>query len=257
MPGFVPGMGLAAKLVSVFASGGRSSHQGVVALFDETDGSLQALIDAEAVTAARTAACATVAFQALTPPEVERIAVIGAGVQARAQVELLGHLSIPAQVVVASRRPDTAAALAGQLRVESIPSIEVAVSSADVVCCCTDADQPVLYHDWLRPHAHVSSVGGSRGPELDRATVESGSLFVEWPGAVTSPPPAGAHELQELDGERAVLVGSVLTGQHPGRTTGEEMTVFKSTGYAVLDVAAAAVAFREATTLGLGTWVEL
>lgn len=257
MPGYVPGQGLAAKLVTVFADEGHSSHQGVVALFDESDGSLRALINADAVTATRTAACATVAFQALVPSQVERIAVIGAGAQATAQLELLKHIALPAQVVVASRSPERAASLAGLHQVGATPSIEEAVSGADVVFCCTDADRPVVLHDWLQPHAHVSSVGGSHGPELDPRTVQTGSLFVEWPGAVTSPPPAGAHELQGLDGNRAALVGSVLTGQHPGRTREDEITVFKSTGYAALDVAAAAVALQEATAAGLGTWIDL
>ena len=162
MPGYVPGLGMAGKLVTVFAVPGvegRSSHRGVVALFDEHDGHLLALIDA--------------------------------GAQARAQLELLAHLGTDAEVVVASRDPDSAAAAA---------------------------------------------------------------VFVEWPGAVERPPPAGAHELQGLPRDRVRMVGDVLGGVTT-RTRGE-LTVFKSTGFAGLDVAAS-VALGSARREGLGSTVHL
>lgn len=258
MPGYVPGLGMAGKLTSVFpAAGGagRSAHQGIVALFDPDDGRLCAVMSGEVVTALRTAASATVAFLALMPPDLAGIAVIGAGAQARAQLELLTHLGPPAPVVVASRSPGPARELAARYGVSVADSIQEAVAGADAVFCCTDSDRPVLDHDWLRPHAHVSSVGGSRGPELDQATVRAGRLFVEWPGAVTSPPPAGAHELQSLPDGQAELIGSVLARRTDRKP--DESTVFKSTGYAGLDVAAAAVAYRTAVAAGTGTWVAL
>ncbi len=258
MPGYVPGLGLGGKLTSVFSvagTEGRSRHGGIVALFDESDGTLQAIMSAEAVTAARTAACATAAFGALSPPDVQRIAVVGAGVQGNAQLELLAHLGLSAQVVVATRDPRSAAATAEHHQVRAAPSIRAAVSGADLVLCCTDADSPVIDREWLRPGAHVSSVGGSRGPELDDATVMSGALFIEWPGAVSCPPPAGAHELQRVPAGRAHLIGAVLSGEEE-RPPGE-LTVFKSTGYAALDVAAAATAFARASERGLGSSVSL
>ncbi|WP_205856473.1 ornithine cyclodeaminase family protein [Phytoactinopolyspora endophytica] len=268
MPGYVPGLGLAGKLVSIFPGagpGGRSLHQGIVALIDENDGRVLSIMNGEAVTAKRTAASATVAFEALTPPGVERIAVIGAGIQARAQLDFLVHLGISADVTVASRNASTARQLAEEFSrgdVESVPcvrpvgSIRDAVSTADVVFCCTDADRPVVQHGWLRPHAHISSVGGSRGPELDQATLTTASLFVEWAGAISSAPPAGAHELQNVPDERATLVGATLSGDQPARAA-DEMTVYKSTGYAALDVAAASTAYRFALEHGIGTRVDI
>nr|WP_281352423.1 NAD(P)-binding domain-containing protein [Phytoactinopolyspora alkaliphila] len=259
MPGYVAGLGLAGKFVAIFRPGGPtgpSTHHGIVALFDENDGHVLALMSGEAVTAARTAASATVAFQELAPSTVGRIAVIGAGVQAHAQLELLHHLGLTAEIVVASRSQDSATHLAQRYGTATARTIQEAVCSADVVFCCTDADHPVLRHPWLRSPAHISSVGGSRGHELDRSTVTGGTLYVEWPGAVSHAPPAGAHELQDVSPDRAALLGSVLSGDHPGRT-GDELTVFKSTGYAALDVAAASVAYQRATELGFGTRIDM
>jgi ornithine cyclodeaminase/alanine dehydrogenase-like protein (mu-crystallin family) len=259
MPGYVPGLGMAGKFVSIFRPDGpgrRSSHQGVVALFDENDGRLLALMNGEAITAKRTAASATVAYQALAPSSVATIAVIGAGVQAVAQLELLAELGVGGEVVAASRTPRSAADVAERFGITAAPTIQEAASAADVVFCCTDADQPVIQYSWLRTHAHVSSVGGSSGPELDHLTASRGSLFVEWPGAVSSAPPAGAHELQDIPRDHATLLGSVLSGARPGRAA-DELTVFKSTGYAALDVAAAAAAYQAATAHELGMWIDL
>jgi ornithine cyclodeaminase/alanine dehydrogenase-like protein (mu-crystallin family) len=244
MPGYVPGVGLGAKLITVFddpARPGRSSHRGVVAVFDEHDGRLLAVLDAEPLTAARTAACATLALRALARPEARRVTVLGAGTQARAQLELLAGDG-RWQVTLAGRDAGRVAALAGRYDVAAAPSIEAGVREADAVLCATGAHAPVLRRDWLAPGAHVGSVGGSQGPELDAATIAAGSLFAEWPGAVASSPPAGAHELQGVDPDRVTLLGAVLDGTHPGRRDERELTVFKSTGHAALDIAAAAVA---------------
>ncbi|MGW1030669.1 ornithine cyclodeaminase family protein [Streptomyces antibioticus] len=264
MPGYVPGLGLAAKLVSVFADParpGRSSHRGVVALFDPEDGRPLAFMDAEPVTAWRTAAAATHSALALARPGP--VVVVGTGAQARAQVRLLAALRPAEPVTVAGRDPAAARALAalhpagraasGAGGAESgngtgsANGIETAVREAATVYCCTGATRPVLRRDWLAPGAHVSSVGGSHGPELDADTVRDATLFAEWHGAADTPPPSGAHELQGLPEGRAVtLLGSVLCGEAPGRTSPDRLTVFKSTGHAALDVAAAYVVHRTA-----------
>lgn len=103
---------------------------------------------------------------------------------------------------------------------------------------------------WLTPGTHVGSVGGSQGPELDSETIESGSLFAEWSGAAECAPPAGAHELQGVDPARVALLGAVLDGSRPGRRDEHELTVYKSTGHASLDIAAAAVACGAAARAG-------
>jgi ornithine cyclodeaminase len=265
MPGYVPGQGLAAKLVSVFAdraASGRSAHRGIVALFDEADGRPLAVMDAASLTAARTAASATLSMRALARAGARRCAVVGTGVQARAQLDLLaalGRLTPNTPVVVAGRSAAAAQRLAARYPNASAAPIEEAVRSADVVFCCTDAREPVLARDWLAPGTHVSSVGGSHGPELDPATVADAALYAEWDGAAGSAPPAGAHELQGVDPSRVGLLGTVLAGGRPRPGAGDRpaLTVFKSTGHAALDVAAASVVYARARELGLGSHLDL
>ncbi|MFB4295242.1 ornithine cyclodeaminase family protein [Actinomadura sp. NTSP31] len=260
MPGHVPGLGLSAKLVSVFpgaTAGDHGAHRGIVAHFDAETGRPLAVMDAEAITAVRTAAAATVAMRALARPGACRIAVIGTGTQARAQTELVAPLD-GVELVVGARDPGKAERLVAGLPAGSTAAgVEAAVRSADVVFCCTSSREPVLRRSWLRAGAHLSSVGGSDGPEFDAETLRASSLFVEWPGAVTEPPPAGAWELQGTDPAGARLIGDVLAGRRPGRRSAAELTLFKSTGHAALDVAAASVVYRAARERGLGIAVDL
>ncbi|MBV1853793.1 ornithine cyclodeaminase family protein [Catellatospora tritici] len=253
MPAYVPGLGLAAKLVSVFATPGqpgRSTHRGIVALYDEHDGTPVALLDAEPLTAVRTAASATLSMRALAP-DPARIAVLGAGVQARAQLDLLAALGIGVPVTVGGRDLDRVAALAADYEFAAASGIEAAVRGADVVFCCTGAREPLFPRAWLADGAHVSSVGGSHGCEVDADTIAAAALFAEWPGAAAAAPPAGAFELQGVDPARVTLLGSVLDGRHPGR--GGALSVYKSTGHAALDVAAAAVVHAWARATDVGT----
>jgi ornithine cyclodeaminase/alanine dehydrogenase-like protein (mu-crystallin family) len=173
------------------------------------------------------------------------------------------------EVRIASRTPAHARALAEEAasilaasagaepRVVTSETFEEAVRGADIVCACTDAHHPVLEFEWLTPGAHVNSVGGSHGRELDAATVYRGKLFVEWRGAVTSPPMAGAGELQGLDPDTAVELGELLAGRRSGRASDEDITVYKSTGHAVEDVAAARLVYDRAVEAGLGTKVSI
>jgi ornithine cyclodeaminase/alanine dehydrogenase-like protein (mu-crystallin family) len=263
MPAFVPGVGLAAKLVSVFdapgapgADGhrGRSTHFGLVALFDETDGRPLVIMEAGRLTGVRTAAAATLSMQALAPHPA-RIAIIGTGVQALAQLELLTALSTPADVIVGARDLDAARRLAATAPGTQVAPIRDAVRDADVVFCCTGATEPVIEHGWLAPGAHVSSVGGSQGHEVDAATVAAAEVYVEWRGAADQPPPAGAHELQGMDVDRVRLLGTALetgTPLNTGAQDRDRLTLFKSTGHAAFDVAAASVVHRLARERGLG-----
>jgi alanine dehydrogenase len=262
MPGYVPGLGLAAKLVSVFADpkqAGRSSHRGVVALFDAADGRPLALMDAEPLTEVRTAATATLSARALARPDSATVAVVGTGAQARAQIALLAVLDPGTPVLVAGRDPERARSAAALHPAGGVAhGVEEAVRGAGTVFCCTGAERPVIRRAWLAPGTHLSSVGGSHGPELDADTVRDATLFTEWPGAATTRPPSGAHELQGLPPERSVtLLGRVLSGDHPGRRDDDELTLFKSTGHAALDVAAAHVAHAVARERDWGTRIAL
>ncbi|HET9139504.1 MAG TPA: ornithine cyclodeaminase family protein, partial [Actinophytocola sp.] len=178
---------------------------------------------------------------------------LGSGVQAEAHLRALPHLLSFTEIRVAARNRRRAAELAGGARV--VDSFEAAVHGADVVCLCTDADEPVIARDWLAPGAHVGSVGS--GAELDPATVAAGTVFVESRASATLPFPAGAPELAGRDPQTVTEVGEVLLGTHPGRTSDTEITVYKSTGHAAEDLAAAAVVYRAARAAGVGTVVPL
>jgi alanine dehydrogenase len=261
MPVHLPGVALGAKLVSVFPGNhrrGRPSHQALIALFDQADGTPLAVMDGTLITAARTGAAAAVAAGALARPDAAVLAILGAGVQGRSHLEAFPLVRDFGEIRVASRTPGHADALAeGHPVARSAGSFEAAVAGADVVCCCTDAHEPILRAGWLAPGAHVSSVGGTFGPELDPAIVRTGRVFVEWRGAATTPPPAGAHDLQGLDPAAVTEIGEVLAGTRPGRTSRDELTVYKSTGHAVEDAAAAGLVYRRAVATGTGTVVSI
>lgn len=259
MPGYADGV-LEAKLVSVFPdnhAAGLPSHQATIAVFDRENGSPLALIDGTEITAVRTGASSAVSTRALAREDARVLAVLGAGVQGRSHIEAARRVRPFEEIRVASRDVESARTLAEEVGGVALDSFEHAVRGADVVCACTDAGEPVLSADWLAPGTHVTSVGSSReGPELDPATVSAGLLVVESRVAF-QPYPAGAHELQGLDPESAVELGEVLAGTREGRTSGEQITVYKSMGHAVEDAAAAGLVYRRAFEEGVGTEVEL
>jgi ornithine cyclodeaminase/alanine dehydrogenase-like protein (mu-crystallin family) len=261
MPVALPGVALAAKLVTVFPDNDRRAvptHQAMIAVFDEDDGTLRVLMAATHITAVRTAAAAAVAADTLARADAAVLAVLGAGAQGRSHLDALPRVRDFREIRVASRTPEHAAALAAaHPAARAVRTFADAVAGADVVCCCTDARQPVFADAWLAPGAHVSSVGGTFGPELDPETVRRGSVFVEWRGAVEHAPPAGAHDLQGLDPSAVTEIGEVLTGTRPGRTAPDELTVYKSTGHAVEDAAAARLVERRARQLGRGVTITL
>jgi len=261
MPGYVPGVALEVKLVSVFPGNdqlGIPSHQGLILIFDESVGSPLALMDGTYITAIRTGGAAAVAARALAREDSSILAILGAGVQGRSHLQTLPRVRNFTDIRIASRDPGHAAALAStHPAARAVDSFETAVRGADVVACCTDAREPVVRREWLAPGAHVSSVGGTFGPELDPAIVAAGRVFVEWRGAATSPPPAGAAELQGVDPEALTEIGEVLAGTRPGRLSRAEITVYKSTGIAVEDAAAARLVYDEARNRGVGTKLSL
>ncbi|HEY7149523.1 MAG TPA: ornithine cyclodeaminase family protein [Gaiellaceae bacterium] len=257
MPGYADGV-LETKLVSVFAENrDLPTHQATISLFDEESGRPLALMDGTEITAVRTGAASAVSTRALARPDAHVLAVLGAGVQGRSHITAARRVRDFEEIRVASRSREHAEALADEAGGVAAGSFEEAVRDADVVCACTDASEPVLSADWLAPGTHVTSVGASReGPELDRATVIAGLLVVESRVAF-EPYPAGAHELQGLDPGSAVELGEVLAGAREGRSSADEITVYKSMGHAVEDAAAAGLVYRRALEESVGTVVEL
>jgi alanine dehydrogenase len=243
MPGYVDGV-LEAKLVSVFP-GHEPSHQALIAVFDAGTGTPRAVMDGTHITAVRTGASSAVATRALARDDARVLAVLGAGVQARSHLDAVRRVRDFNEVRVASRTGAHAEAVAAETGATAVEWFEEAVRGADVVCCCTHAGSPVLRREWLDPGTHVCSVGVGDGPELDDATVNAGLLVVESPAAF-EPFPAGTHELSGLDPSIGVELGQILSGGHPGRTSDDEITVYKSMGHAVEDAAAAALVLERA-----------
>ena len=263
MPGYLPGLGLGAKVVTYFRGNherGLPGHQALVALFDPDDGRPLALMDGTHITALRTATAAAVAARALARSDAAVVAVLGTGVQGRSHLDAFGRAFPGAAFRVAGRNRDHAEALASQWQSAEHPRVEVAadfasaVRDADVVCLCTDADEPVISRGWLPVGCHVSSVGS--GVEVDAETVTAARVFVESRAVATQPFPAGSRELAGQDPETVTEVGEVLLGSRPGRTSDDELTLYKSMGHATQDVAAAAVVLRAARATGTGKTVS-
>lgn len=260
MPGFVPGLGMAAKLVTVFPGNharGLPSHQGVVITFDPETGVMTGLLDAAAITTIRTARTAAIAVDLLARRDSTSIAILGAGALGAEHLAALASTRPWNDIRIASRNRSKADEVALEdPRARVTATFEEAVRGADVICCCTDAADSVIDTAWVSAGAHVSSVGRRRELPSDLVRLDDERpIFVEWRGAATSAPPAGAEELQHLAAaaDRALIeLGEVISGTRPGRTSPEQITVYKSTGHAVEDVASARVALDAAIASNLG-----
>lgn len=240
---------------------GLDSHQGGVLLHDGVTGELVALLNASPITAIRTAAVSAVATRALARPDARVVAVLGAGVQARAHVEAMRAVLDDPEIRIWSRTADNARAIADELGATAAASAEQALAGADVICTVTTSREPILRREWLSDGAHVNAVGSSSptARELDSATVASAALFVDRresalheSGDYLIPLGEGAITSEHIRAE----LGEVLIGSRPGRGGADELTVFKSLGIGVEDLAAAALVVREARARGFGVEVD-
>ncbi|HXF73463.1 MAG TPA: ornithine cyclodeaminase family protein [Actinomycetota bacterium] len=268
MPAFLPSAGaLATKLVSLFPENrDRPTHQAVIVCFDPTDGTPLALMDGTLITELRTAACSALATRLLAREDVRTLAVLGTGVQARAHGRLVPRVRRFERIVVAGRDRRKAEALAGTLAAElGIPAeaadgFEEAVRAADVVCACTHSPEPVVRRPWLRAGAHVTSVGfNTAGREVDGETVRDALVVVESREAALAPPPSGSNDLLWPIRDGLITaehvhaeLGELVAGTKPGRTSPEQITLYKSVGNAAEDAAAAALVLAEARRAGRG-----
>ncbi len=268
MPAFVPSLGaLTAKLVTVFPRNvDRPSHQAVVVCFDPDTGDPLAVLDGGAITAERTAAGSVLAARWMARADASSLAVLGTGVQARAHARAFARSRALPRIVVWGRRPDRAAALARSLEtelerpIETAPSPAAALATADIVCAATHAGEPIVRREWLRPGTHVSSVGFNvRGREVDAATVASARVVVESRAAALAPPPVGSTDLlwAVRDGDvpadfDPAEIGEIIDGRRPGRTSPNEITLYKSVGVGVQDAAAAMLVLEAARRAGAG-----
>jgi alanine dehydrogenase len=272
MPAYLPSVGaLETKLVAIFPGNtDRPTHQAVICAFDPEDGTPVGLLDGTTITEARTAACSALATRLLAREDAETLAILGTGVQARSHARFVTRVRPFRRLVVAGRSPEKARVLAGELevdpQVEVAPSFEEAVGRADVVCATTHSPEPVVRRGWLRAGAHVNSVGynTSGQGEVDGDTVADAAVFVESRAAALAPPPSGAVELltaieagridrDHIRGE----IGELVTGTGRGRSSPDEITLYKSVGVAAQDAAAAALVLEAARREGAGIEIEL
>ena len=262
---------LGVKIITVFNGNHGTeydSHQGVVLLFEAEHGSIIAVIDASSVTAIRTAAVSGVATRLLAREDAHDLCILGSGVQARAHLEAMLLARPVARVRVWSRDHEHARTFARTaserhaLAVEPIENARDAVAGADIICTTTSAREPILHGEWIAAGAHVNAVGSSTATarELDTKAVQRARLFVDRresalneAGDFLIPRGEGAigddHIIAEL--------GALLLDGHAGRRSADEVTLFKSLGLAVEDVAAAHHIYSRAMARGIGTDVEM
>lgn len=253
MPGGLGGRApFGAKLVSVFPENfakGIQSHQGVVVLFDGETGAPVCVAHAGEVTAIRTGAASAVATDALARPDAHRLALVGYGEQAHTHACAIAQVRPLSAITVWGRSPERAEAFAAKvgaelgLPVSAAPSVEAAVAGADIVCTVSSAKEPVLMGRWLAPGTHVNVVGSSfAGPvEVDHDLVVNSRFIADSREGVLA---QGAEFLNAkaagLIGDDHVVgeIGEVLAGTLEGRQSGDQITVYKSLGHIVQDLAA-------------------
>ena len=248
-----------AKLISVFQDNfakGIQSHQGLVILFDPETGAPVCVVHAGEITAIRTAAASAVATDALGRKDARRLAILGYGEQAATHTRAIGKVRELESIVVWGRSRARAEAFAERMRMEldvpmtSAASVEEAVAKADIVCTVTAASEPILKGDWVQPGTHINVVGsGFAGPaEVDNDLVVRSCFIADSREGVLR---QGAEFLRAkaagLIGDDHILaeIGQVLAGEIEGRRSAEEITVYKSLGHVVQDLASAWALYSE------------
>jgi len=258
MPAYLPSAGLGCKLVTLFPHNtDRPTHQATIVLFDPANGSPIALIDGTYITATRTAAAAALAARLLARADANVLAIIGTGVQARTHARAFASVREWKEIRVAGRDRTKTEALAAELGATAA-SFEDAVRGADVVAATTHSAEPVVRAEWVAPGTHVSSVGyNAPGSELDPQLVRAATIVVESRDSSFAPPPGGAPELAGIDPASVAELGELVSGSRRGRATPVEITLYKSVGVAVQDLAAAALVLAAARDREVGLEIEL
>jgi len=241
---------------------GLDTHLGGVLLHSGETGELLAIMNASAITAIRTAAVSALATRLLARDDAKVHAIIGAGVQARSHLAAIPNVRKIEEVRICSRTVSKAEALAGgRANVRVVGSVEEAVRGADIISTTTSSREPVIHRSWIAPGAHINAVGSSiaAARELDAATVAAASLFVDRRESTVNESGDYLFALREgaISGPEHIRaeIGEILTGRAKGRTSRDELTLFKSLGLAIEELSAAAFLFEKASRLGRGTVV--
>jgi alanine dehydrogenase len=267
MPAYIPSpSALGTKLVTVYpsnAKAGLHTHLATIILLDPETGELLAILDGRYITEARTAAVSAVSARLLARADARRLAIIGSGVQARSHLEALGRVRDLESIVVWSPSDERLSAFVREMRHKTTATLRPALSAreavegADIVVLATASRVPVVEGAWIADGTHICAVGACRPDqrEMDTALVARSRLFVDSrtgalaeAGDIVLPIQEGALDASHIAGE----LGELVVGRTQGRTSPKDVTVFKSLGMAVEDVAAARLAYERATARGIG-----
>ena len=267
MPAFMPRSGaLGTKLVTVFGSNaaiGLPTHLATIVLLDPTTGALICVMDGRYITEARTAAVSAVSVKLLAREDAGVLAIIGTGVQARSHLEAIAHVRSLREVRVWSPTESHRERFAEHARVLTAAPVRVAsdarsaVAGADLIALTTASREPVVESSWIAEGAHICAVGACRPDQREMSTelVRKATLFVDSrtgalaeAGDVVLPIKEGAFDATHIAAE----LGDVVAGRMNGRSRSTEVTVFKSLGMAVEDLAAAHMAYQRAQARGIG-----
>ncbi len=259
------------KAISVFPGNQGTpydSHQGVVLLYEVEHGRLVAVVDATEITTIRTAAVSGVATDRLARPDAGDLAILGSGVQARSHLEAMLMVRTIRRIRVWSRSPEHCRSFAQResshhgFAVEPMDTVQEAVAGAEIICTVTAAQEPVLFGSQVSPGTHINAVGSCTpsARELDANAVARSELFIDRRESVLSE--SGdfllAREESAIgDDHIQAELGDVLIGRHSGRSASDQITLFKSLGLAVEDLACAHHIYHGALKTNAGTAVEL
>jgi ornithine cyclodeaminase len=242
-----------AKLISIFpenAAQGRQSHQGLIVLFEPDAGTPVCIVHAGEVTAIRTAAASAVATDALARKDAKHLAILGTGEQASTHARAISRVRALASVTIWGRSLERAHTFADKMQAElgipstAAPTVQQTVADADIVCTVTSAPEPILKSEWVRPGTHINAVGSSHaGPaEIDNPLVARARFFADSREGVLN---QGAEFLRAkhagfIDDHHILAeIGEVLAGAEEGRRSADEITIYKSLGHIVQDLASA------------------
>jgi len=267
MPAFMPSRpALGTKLVTVFAANaerGLPTHLATIVLLDPDTGRLLALMDGRYITEARTAAVSAVSVRHLARENATTLAIIGSGVQARSHLEAVARVCDLQEVRVWSPSRTNVDRFITEMtphveaRIGWSPSAAAAVDGADIVALVTSSPEPVVRSEWIADGAHVCAVGACRPTqrEMDAALVARADLYVDSrdaalveAGDIVLAIGDGAIDSSHIKAE----LGQVIAGAASGRSAGDRVTIFKSLGLAVEDVAAAHLAYQRAVERNVG-----
>jgi ornithine cyclodeaminase len=267
MPAFMTDpAALGAKLVTVFgrnAERNLPTHLATILLLDPETGELLCLMDGRYITEARTAAVSAVATKLMARPDASVLAILGSGVQAWSHLDALARVRPLADVRVWSRTMEHARRFVDRARgvvsarVEAVASPDAALQGADLVALTTASPVPIAESRWVAGGAHICAVGACRPDqrEMDSDLVARGRLVVDSregalneAGDVVLPMKEGRFGADHI----VATLGDVAAGRVPGRASEGDVTIFKSLGMAVEDVAAARLVYRRASAVGIG-----